>query len=160
MRGVPSLKIRCRHLSFLIFLLLFLFLFLYFSLSLSLSLRLFLSSLFASSSSSFHKTSIHRHSIPNIMRTSELILSQNSSQTRSWRRTVARAVASAKWAVELDSKNTDPMGALDAYMESVRHLRSILARLERHGVHSEATRLATIVCRRRRRPRSRIERLC
>ena len=39
------------------------------------------------------------------------------------------------------------MGALDAYTESVRHLRSILARLERHGAHSEASRLATIVCR-------------
>lgn len=80
-----------------------------------------------------------------MMRTSELILSKKSSQTRSWRRTVAHAVALAKWAVELDSRNTDPMGALDAYTESVRHLRSILARLERHGAHSEASRLATIV---------------
>jgi hypothetical protein len=51
----------------------------------------------------------------------------------------------AKWAVELDSRKTDPMGALDAYTESVRLLRSILARLERHGAHSEASRLATIV---------------
>jgi hypothetical protein len=82
------------------------------------------------------------------MRTSELIPSRNSSQTRSWRRTVTRAVALAQWAVELDSKNTDPMGALDAYMESVRHLRNILARLERHGAHSEASQLATIVRRR------------
>ncbi|KAN0120505.1 hypothetical protein V8E52_004332 [Russula decolorans] len=79
-----------------------------------------------------------------MMRTSELILSKNSSQTRSWRRTVTHAVALAKWAVELDSKNTDPMGALDAYTESVRYLRNILARLERHGAHSEASRLATI----------------
>ena len=39
------------------------------------------------------------------------------------------------------------MAALDAYMESVRHLRSILARLERHGAHPEASQLATIVCR-------------
>ncbi len=40
------------------------------------------------------------------------------------------------------------MGALDAYTESVRHLRNILARLERHGAHSEASQLATIVRRR------------
>ncbi len=84
------------------------------------------------------------------MRTSELIPSQNSSQTRSWRRTVAHALALAKRAVELDSENTDPMGALDAYIESVRRLRSIVARLERHGAHSEASHLATIVRRRRR----------
>lgn len=82
-------------------------------------------------------------------RTSELTLSTNSSQTRSWRRTVAHAAALAKWAVKVDSKNTDPIGALDAYTESVRHLRRILARLERHGAHLEASRLATIVCRRR-----------
>jgi hypothetical protein len=83
------------------------------------------------------------------MRTSELILStNNSSQTRSWRRTVAHALALAQSAVELDSKNSDPMGALDAYTESVCLLRSILARLERHGAHSEASQLATIVCRR------------
>ena len=83
------------------------------------------------------------------MRTAELILSQNSAQTRSWRRTIAHAVALAQWAVELDSKNTDPIAALDAYTESVRHLRCILARLERHGAHSEASRLATIVRRHR-----------
>ncbi|KAH9952250.1 hypothetical protein BJV74DRAFT_892212 [Russula compacta] len=39
---------------------------------------------------------------------------------RSWRRTVADAVALARSAVELDSKNTDPMGALVAYTESRR----------------------------------------
>jgi hypothetical protein len=66
-------------------------------------------------------------------------------QTRSWRRTVADALAFAQSAVELDSKNTDPMGALVAYTESVRHLRRILARLERHGAHAEASRLAAIV---------------
>ncbi len=57
---------------------------------------------------------------------------------------VTRAVALAQWAVELDSKNTDPMSALDAYTESVRHLRNILARLVHHGAHSEASQLATI----------------
>ncbi|KAF8498239.1 hypothetical protein F5888DRAFT_233660 [Russula emetica] len=78
------------------------------------------------------------------MRTSELIPSNKSSRSRSWRSAVAHAVALAQWAVELDSKNTDPMGALDAYTVSVRHLRSILARLERHGARSKASRLATI----------------
>jgi len=37
------------------------------------------------------------------------------------------------------------MGALAAYTESVRRLRGILARLERHGAHAEASRLAAIV---------------
>jgi uncharacterized Zn finger protein len=37
------------------------------------------------------------------------------------------------------------MGALVAYTESVRHLRRILARLERHGAHTEASHLAAIV---------------
>jgi len=78
------------------------------------------------------------------MRTSERIPSNISSQTRSWRRTVAHAVALAQWAVELDLKNTDPTGALAAYTESVRLLRSILARVERHGAHSEASQLAII----------------
>ena len=69
----------------------------------------------------------------------------SSRETRSWRRTVARAVALAQWAVELDAKNTDPMGALAAYTESVRLLQSILARVERHGAHSEASQLSIIV---------------
>ena len=69
-----------------------------------------------------------------------------SSQTRSWRHTVAHALALAQSAVKLDSTNTDPMGALDAYTKSVRRLRGILARLERHGAHSEANQLAAIVC--------------
>jgi hypothetical protein len=79
------------------------------------------------------------------MRTSELMPSEHSSQTRSWRHTVASALALAQSAVELDSTNADPMGALDGYTKSVRQLRGILARLERHGAHSEASRLATIV---------------
>ena len=66
-------------------------------------------------------------------------------QTRSWRRTVADALALAQSAVELDSKDTDPMGALAAYTESVRRLRGILARLERHGAHAEVSQLAAIV---------------
>lgn len=37
------------------------------------------------------------------------------------------------------------MGALAAYTESVRRLRGILARLERHGAHAEASQLAAIV---------------
>ena len=65
--------------------------------------------------------------------------------TRSWRRTVADALALAQSAVELDSQNTDPMGALAAYAESVRRLRGILARLKRHGAYAEATQLAAIV---------------
>ena len=116
----------------------------------SLFLFLFLfSSLFDSSSASGFLPHTHPL-IPDIMtRTSELISSKNrnSSQTRSWRRTVAHAVSLAQWAVELDSKNSDPMAALEAYTESVRHLRGILARLERHGAHAEVSRLATIVCR-------------
>lgn len=64
--------------------------------------------------------------------------------TRSWRRTVADALAIAQSAVELDTTNTDPSGALDAYTESVRRLRSIRARLERHGAHAEARQLVTI----------------
>ena len=79
------------------------------------------------------------------MRASELIPTNHSSQTRSWRRTVAHPVALAQCAVELDSKNADPMAALDAYMESVRYLKCILARLRRHGAHLEASRLTTIV---------------
>lgn len=66
-------------------------------------------------------------------------------QTRSWRRTVADALALAQSAVELDSKDTDPLGALAAYTESVRRLRGILARLQRHGAHAEASQLAAIV---------------
>ncbi|KAH9993081.1 hypothetical protein BJV77DRAFT_1067431 [Russula vinacea] len=78
--------------------------------------------------------------------TSELVpsTSTRSPQRLSWRRTVAHAVALARRAVELDMKNTDPMGALAAYTESVRLLRSILARLERHGACSEASQLASI----------------
>ncbi len=68
-----------------------------------------------------------------------------TTPARSWRRTVADALALAKSAVELDKTNTDPSGALVAYTESVRRLRSIRARLERHGAHTEASRLATIV---------------
>lgn len=37
------------------------------------------------------------------------------------------------------------MSALAAYTESVRHLRGMLARLERHGAHAEASQLAAIV---------------
>ena len=66
-------------------------------------------------------------------------------QTRSWRRTVADALALAQSAVELDAKDTDPLGALAAYTESVRRLRGILARLQRHGAHAEASQLAAIV---------------
>ncbi|KAI0297043.1 hypothetical protein B0F90DRAFT_990223 [Multifurca ochricompacta] len=66
------------------------------------------------------------------------------SPTRSWRRTVADAVVLAQSAVELDSSNTNPLGALAAYTESVRRLRSIQARLERHGAHSDAGQLAAI----------------
>jgi len=36
------------------------------------------------------------------------------------------------------------MSALAAYTESVRRLRGILARLERHGAHAEASQLAAI----------------
>ncbi|KAI0274164.1 hypothetical protein BGY98DRAFT_995893 [Russula aff. rugulosa BPL654] len=79
-----------------------------------------------------------------MMRTSELIPSKTPSQRRSWRRTVAHALALAQSAVELDSTSADPMGALDGYTKSVRQLRRILVRLERHGAHSEASRLATI----------------
>ena len=99
--------------------------------------------------------------LPPVMRTPERTPSNISSQTRSWRRTVAHAVALAQWAVELDAKNTDPTGALAAYTESVRLLRSILARVERHGAHSEASQLAIIVRRLCHRPLSipsRIER--
>jgi hypothetical protein len=63
----------------------------------------------------------------------------------SWRRTVADALALAQSAVELDATNMDPSGALVAYTESVRRLRSIRARLERHGAHTDARQLATIV---------------
>ncbi|KAI9435555.1 hypothetical protein H4582DRAFT_2079654 [Lactarius indigo] len=67
-----------------------------------------------------------------------------ATPTRSWRRTVADALALAQSAVELDTANTDPSGALLAYTESVRRLRTIRARLERHGAHAEARQLAAI----------------
>ncbi|KAH9177331.1 hypothetical protein EDB89DRAFT_2064935 [Lactarius sanguifluus] len=67
-----------------------------------------------------------------------------ATPTRSWRRTVADALALAQSAVELDTANTDPSGALFAYTESVRRLRIIRARLERHGAHIEARQLAAI----------------
>ena len=63
----------------------------------------------------------------------------------SWRRTVADALAMAQSAVELDATNMDPSGALVAYTESVRRLRSIRARLERHGALADARQLASIV---------------
>lgn len=69
----------------------------------------------------------------------------NAPTTRSWRRTVADALALAQSAVELDTTKTDPAGALLAYTESVQRLRSIRARLERHGAHAEARQLAAIV---------------
>lgn len=136
-------KARCRHLSHISSCSC--------SCSSSLSLPLVLppSSAFNSSSSSSHTRPTHRHSFRStMMRTSELIPSKTSSQRRSWRRTVAHALALAQSAVELDSTNANPMGALDGYTKSVRQLRRILVRLERHGAHSEASRLATIVCRR------------
>jgi hypothetical protein len=58
---------------------------------------------------------------------------------------VADALALAQSAVELDTTKTDRAGALLAYAESVQRLRSIRARLERHGAHAEARQLATIV---------------
>ncbi|KAH8993143.1 hypothetical protein EDB92DRAFT_437514 [Lactarius akahatsu] len=67
-----------------------------------------------------------------------------ATPTRSWRRTVADALALAQSAVELDTANTDPSGALFAYTKSVRRLRTIRARLERHGAHVEARQLAAI----------------
>ncbi|KAI9459873.1 hypothetical protein BJY52DRAFT_1186185 [Lactarius psammicola] len=67
-----------------------------------------------------------------------------ATPARSWRRTVADALALAQSAVELDTTKTDPSGALLAYTESVRRLRSIRARLERHGALAEARQLATI----------------
>ncbi|KAI9450287.1 hypothetical protein F5148DRAFT_1290923 [Russula earlei] len=79
------------------------------------------------------------------MRDSKLLPSTRpSSPPRSWRRTVADALALAQSAVELDSKDTDPKGALAAYAESVRRLRCILARLERHGAYAEASQLSAI----------------
>ena len=137
--GGPSLKARSRHLS---------------PLPPPPPLPLPLSSFFffppssAPPPSSFPKfPSIATRS--NIMHTPELIPSKEKSfQTRSWRRTVADALALAQRAVELDSRNTDPMSALNEYTKSVRHLRSICARLERHGARLEASRLAAIVCRR------------
>lgn len=78
-----------------------------------------------------------------LLTSSSFALAQGSR--RSWRRAVADAVALARMAVELDSKNTDPKGALAAYTESVRRLRSILARLKRHGAYAEAAQLVTIV---------------
>ena len=68
-----------------------------------------------------------------------------ATPTRSWRRTVADALALAQSAVELDTTKRDPAGALLAYTESVQRLRSIRARLERHGAHAEARQLAAIV---------------
>ncbi|KAH9953483.1 hypothetical protein BC827DRAFT_1273457 [Russula dissimulans] len=88
--------------------------------------------------------------IPDMMRDSKLMpltsmtAPHSPTQTRSWRRTVADTLALAQSAVELDSNNTDPMGALAAYTESVRRLRGILARLERHGAYAEASQLAAI----------------
>lgn len=70
---------------------------------------------------------------------------RGATPTRSWRRIVADALALAQSAVELDTTKTDRAGALRAYAESVQRLRSIRARLERHGAHAEARQLATIV---------------
>ena len=67
------------------------------------------------------------------------------THARSWRRIVADALALAQSAVELDTTKTDLAGALLAYTESVQRLRSIRARLERHGAHAEARQLAKIV---------------
>jgi len=67
-----------------------------------------------------------------------------ATPARSWRRTVADALALAQSAVELDTTKSDPAGALLAYTESVQRLRSIRARLERHGAHAEARQLAAI----------------
>lgn len=71
--------------------------------------------------------------------------SHTVEHNRSWRRTVADALALARSAVELDTKNTDPLGALAAYMESTRRIRHIMVRLERYGVHTLAHQLAAIV---------------
>jgi hypothetical protein len=70
---------------------------------------------------------------------------RGATPPRSWRRIVADALALAQSAVELDTTKTDRAGALLAYAESVQRLRSIRARLERHGAHAEARQLATIV---------------
>jgi hypothetical protein len=67
------------------------------------------------------------------------------TRRQSWRGTVADALALARSAVELDTRNTDPLGALLAYMESTRRIRRILARLERYGAHAESRQLAAIV---------------
>lgn len=72
-------------------------------------------------------------------------LHRGATPARSWRRIVADALALAQSAVELDTTKTDRAGALLAYAESVQRLRSIRARLERHGAHAEARQLATIV---------------
>ncbi|KAN0142178.1 hypothetical protein V8E53_000640 [Lactarius tabidus] len=69
---------------------------------------------------------------------------RGATPARSWRRMVADALALAQSAVELDTTKTDRAGALLAYAESVQRLRSIRARLERHGAHAEARQLATI----------------
>jgi hypothetical protein len=69
---------------------------------------------------------------------------RGATPPRSWRRIVADALALAQSAVELDTTKTDRAGALLAYAESVQRLRSIRARLERHGAHAEARQLATI----------------
>ncbi|KAI0261946.1 hypothetical protein BC834DRAFT_972349 [Gloeopeniophorella convolvens] len=69
---------------------------------------------------------------------------RSASHARSWRSKVADALARARTAVELDSKNTDPEGALAAYADSVRRLRSILSRVERHGALNEASKLTAI----------------
>ncbi|KAI0246595.1 hypothetical protein BJV78DRAFT_1253279 [Lactifluus subvellereus] len=68
-----------------------------------------------------------------------------ATQRRSWRRTVADALALARSAVELDARKTDPLGALAAYAKSMRHIRRIIVRLERYGAHAEARQLAAIV---------------
>lgn len=70
---------------------------------------------------------------------------RGATPARSWRRVVADALTLAQSAVELDTTKTDRVGALLAYTESVQRLRSIRARLERHGAHAEARQLAKIV---------------
>ncbi|KAF8259914.1 hypothetical protein EI94DRAFT_1795956 [Lactarius quietus] len=69
---------------------------------------------------------------------------RDATSARSWRRTVADALALAQSAVDLDMTKTDPAGALLAYTESVQRLRSIRARLERHGARAQARQLAAI----------------
>ena len=76
---------------------------------------------------------------------SESIPAARTITKRSGRRTVADALALARSAVELDTRNTDPLGALVAYIESTRLIRRILARLERYGAHAETRQLAAIV---------------